>query len=63
MKITRRRAVIILSIISCLVAVWWVFWFPYNPERLYAAFPADVRYISEHDSLSPQLPSPPLMPC
>jgi len=41
----------ILALFVCL-AVWWSFYFPYSPDRLYRAVPAEATYISEHERLA-----------
>ncbi|NQT93502.1 MAG: hypothetical protein HQ559_12145 [Lentisphaerae bacterium] len=41
----------ILALFVCL-AVWWSFYFPYAPDRLYRVVPAEATYISEHQGLA-----------
>ncbi len=35
-----------------IVCGWWVFYFPYNRERLYRAIPENATFISEHQKIA-----------
>lgn len=49
---TRRRLLILLSALLMLsVAVWRVFYFPFDREQLFRAVPSDAIFISSHERL------------
>ncbi|MBN1558364.1 MAG: hypothetical protein JW951_09485 [Lentisphaerae bacterium] len=47
----RRRTVFYVTLlIAVAAAVWWMFRFPYDAQRLYRVIPGDARLVSEHDA-------------
>ena len=50
MKRNRRLFYVVLGVFVCL-CVFWIFHFPYNPARLYAAVPPGTTFITLHEDL------------
>ena len=59
---TRRRLFWLILLMFIGLSVWWVFYFPYNPQIVYRAIPSDAVLISEHERLAERWQSMALNP-
>lgn len=48
----KRILFLVLFFLFVTLAAWWIFYFPYDPERLYRAIPTNAIFISEHEKLA-----------
>lgn len=57
-----RLARWLAALVAVAAALWWSLHFPFNPERLYRAVPANSTIVTEHQALGPRWPEIALNP-
>ncbi|MEI8140627.1 MAG: hypothetical protein WCI03_12260 [bacterium] len=52
MKNPRQIAFWMILIVSVILSIWWIFYVPYRPDRVFDAIPAGTSWVSVHQNLA-----------
>lgn len=52
MNTSRRLVFWLILIISLIISVWWIFYVPYRPDRVFGAIPATATVVSVNENLA-----------